>query len=116
MTILVTGATGKVGGSVLQQLIQAGAEVRATSRDPRAAGLPESVDVRAADLADPASFKDALDGVEKVFLHRSPAGIGGFPELAKAADVRHIVALSSLAARRDSYGDSPIRTMHLVVE
>jgi uncharacterized protein YbjT (DUF2867 family) len=122
MTILVTGATGKVGGAVLQQLIQAGSPVRASSRDPRTAGLPESIDVRAADLADPASFKEALDGVEKVFLFPNPAGIEGFIEVAKTAGVRHIVALSSLAAA-DKYGvsdgdfgESPIRTMHVVVE
>jgi uncharacterized protein YbjT (DUF2867 family) len=121
MTILVTGATGKVGGAVLQQLVQAGIPVRASSRDPQTAGLPESVDVRAADLADPASFKEALDGVEKVFLFPNPAGIGGFIEIAKTAGVRHIVALSSLAAS-DKYGtdeggfESPIRTMHVVVE
>jgi uncharacterized protein YbjT (DUF2867 family) len=127
MTILVTGATGKVGGAVLQQLIQAGIPVRASSRNPRTAGLPESVDVRAADLADPASFKEALDGVEKVFLFPNPAGIEGFLKVAKTAGVRHIVALSSLAAA-DKYGadeyaagdggfaESPIRTMHVVVE
>jgi uncharacterized protein YbjT (DUF2867 family) len=116
MTILVTGATGTVGGAVLQQLIQAGAQVRATSRNPQTAGLPASVDVRAADLADPASFKDALDGVEKVFLFPNPAGIEGLLEVAKAANVQHIVVLSSLAAADQHYGDSPIRMMHLVVE
>jgi uncharacterized protein YbjT (DUF2867 family) len=121
MTILVTGATGKVGGAVLQQLIQAGIPVRASSRNPQTAGLPESVDVRAADLADPAGFTAALDGVEKVFLFPNPAGIEGFLEVAKTAGVRHIVALSSLAAADKygadgSFGESPIRTMHVVVE
>jgi uncharacterized protein YbjT (DUF2867 family) len=116
MTILVTGATGNVGGSVLQQLIQAGAPVRATTRNPQTAGLPGTVDVRAADLADPSTFEEALEGVEKVFLFPNPAGIAGFLEVAKAANVRHIVALSSLAAASKHYGDSPIRTMHLVVE
>jgi uncharacterized protein YbjT (DUF2867 family) len=121
MTILITGATGNVGGSVLHQLIQAGVPVRATTRNPQTARLPESVDVRAADLADPASFEEALGGVEKVFLFPNPAGIAGFLEVAKAANVRHIVALSSLAAADkfaddNSFGESPIRTMHVVVE
>ncbi|MBP2320996.1 uncharacterized protein YbjT (DUF2867 family) [Kibdelosporangium banguiense] len=116
MTILVTGATGNVGGSVLQQLLQTGAQIRATSRNPLTAGLPESVDVRAADLADPGSFKEALEGVEKVFLFPSPAGIEGFLEVAKAANVRHIVALSSLAAAYPGDNDSPVRMMHLTVE
>jgi uncharacterized protein YbjT (DUF2867 family) len=34
MTILVTGATGKIGSQVIQHLVDRGADVRALVRDP----------------------------------------------------------------------------------
>ena len=52
--ILVTGATGKVGGAVLEQLVQAGHEVRALVRDPNKLGPSgEKVSVVKGDLAKP---------------------------------------------------------------
>ncbi|SEG81864.1 hypothetical protein SAMN04489712_114161 [Thermomonospora echinospora] len=45
MTILVTGATGKVGHNVLTELLAAGRAVRAIFRPSEQAGLPEEVEV-----------------------------------------------------------------------
>ncbi|MFI6025424.1 NmrA family NAD(P)-binding protein [Amycolatopsis magusensis] len=61
--ILVTGATGRVGGQVVTALAGTGAEVRALARDPR--GLPGGV---AGDLAEPGTLIPALRGVDSVFL------------------------------------------------
>lgn len=97
MTILVTGATGNVGRHVVDLLVQAGMDVRATSRKPESLDLPAEVDVRAADLTDPKTFEQALQGVEKVFLYAQPSGIDGVVEAAKAAGVKYAVLLSSLA-------------------
>ncbi|MET9069682.1 NmrA family NAD(P)-binding protein [Streptosporangium sandarakinum] len=66
--ILVTGATGNVGGHVVSQLLDRGVAVRALTRDPAAASLPDGVEAVRGDLADPASLDAALDGVETVFL------------------------------------------------
>ncbi|MFP3967270.1 NAD(P)H-binding protein [Actinomadura fulvescens] len=66
--ILVTGATGKVGGQVVTRLLKEGVKVRALAREPEAADLPGGVDVVRGDLADPGSLDAALDGVDKVFL------------------------------------------------
>ncbi|MDJ1132767.1 SDR family oxidoreductase [Streptomyces iconiensis] len=68
--ILVTGATGKVGGQVAKQLAEAGADVRALVRDPdRArAALPEGVEIVRGDLTDLTGLETALEGVEAAFL------------------------------------------------
>ncbi|WP_424184807.1 NAD(P)H-binding protein [Actinokineospora sp. G85] len=116
MTILVTGATGSVGRGVVDRLTGAGAAVRATSRDPRSARLPDGVDVRAGDLSDPASFGDALAGVEQVFLFPEPSGVDGFLELAAAAGVWRVVLLSSAAISLPGAMANPVALMHLSLE
>ncbi|WP_436760992.1 NAD(P)H-binding protein [Streptosporangium sp. V21-05] len=96
--ILVTGATGKVGGQAVSQLLDAGAAVRALARDPASAALPEGAEVVRGDLADPATLDDALDGVESVFLvwptlsadHAAPATVKAI-----AGRARRIVYLSA---------------------
>jgi uncharacterized protein YbjT (DUF2867 family) len=98
MTILVTGATGNVGRHVVDLLVRAGVDVRATSRNPESLDLSAEVDVRRADLTDPKTFEQALQGVEKIFLYAQPSGIEGVVEVAKAAGVKYAVLLSSLAA------------------
>lgn len=66
--ILVTGATGRVGGETITHLIEAGLPVRALTRRPEAGALPPGVEVFRGDLDDPPSLDDALDGVSAVFL------------------------------------------------
>lgn len=67
-TVLVTGATGRVGGQVVRQLVDTGVAVRALVRDPGAAVLPAGVDRVQGDLADADSLTTALKGVDTVFL------------------------------------------------
>lgn len=67
-TILVTGATGKVGGQVVRQLPGTGAAVRALTRNPDAVTLPDGVEVVGGDLSDADTLDDALEGVDAVFL------------------------------------------------
>lgn len=68
MSILVTGATGTVGGEIVRQLSEAGHAVRALTRDPSQADLPEGVEVVAGDLTDPDSLKGVFDGVTAAHL------------------------------------------------
>lgn len=113
MIVLVTGATGNVGRNVVDLLLAEGVDVRATSRNP--ASLPAGVDAYAADLTEPDSFETALNGVDKVFLFPSPQGVHGFVAAAKAAGVRHIVLLSSIAVQ-ETDTSNPIAQMHVTVE
>ena len=65
--ILLTGATGVLGSAVLRRLVSRGEPVRCLVRDARRLG-PERMHVQLAtgDLADPASFRNALRGVRAV--------------------------------------------------
>ena len=95
-TILVTGATGQVGRHLVSELLAAGHRVRALSRTPETANLPEAVDVIAGDFAGelPAGlFKD----VDAAFVFAAD-GAASFVEAAAAAHVPRLVLLSSLAA------------------
>lgn len=67
-TVLATGATGRVGQLVVDELLRAGARVRALTRQPDQATLPAGVEVVAGDLTVPSSLDDALLEVDAVFL------------------------------------------------
>jgi uncharacterized protein YbjT (DUF2867 family) len=68
MTILVTGATGTVGRSLVSQLTDAGHAVRALTRDPARADLPAGVEVVRGDLTDVGTLTAAFAGVEATHL------------------------------------------------
>jgi uncharacterized protein YbjT (DUF2867 family) len=93
--IVVTGATGNVGGELVRALAARGdAAVRAVARRPDPAAFPPGVEMVAADLAEPASLRPALDGARGLFL------LGGFatPRLlatVREAGVDHVVVLTS---------------------
>lgn len=95
MSILVVGASGAVGGAVVAGLLDRGERVRATSRTPQKLALPAEVEVFAADLDDPASFTEALTGVERVFLYADLAEPEALLAVFAAAGVQHVVVLSS---------------------
>jgi uncharacterized protein YbjT (DUF2867 family) len=98
MRILVTGATGKIGCHVVAQLLQAGVEVRALTRNPAAADLPTGVEVVCGDLAQPETLPPAFEQVERMYLIPVPETATEVVALATQAGVRRIVALSSASA------------------
>ena len=116
--LLITGATGNVGRPLVSELAAAGASVRALTRHPETADLPEGVDVVAGDLAHPDSVSDALDGVTAIFLN--PAAVGhSLPrllELAAERGVRRVVLLSSDAIGDGENHDDPLAAWHLGLE
>jgi uncharacterized protein YbjT (DUF2867 family) len=64
----VTGATGRIGRRVVDELVAADVPVRALSRRPAEVGLPSSVEVVGGDLTVPDTLDAALHGVSAVFL------------------------------------------------
>jgi uncharacterized protein YbjT (DUF2867 family) len=87
--IVVTGATGNVGRELVRTLDSAGEQVRAVSRD--APHWP-------ADLAEPASLRDALEGADALFLLVAGEAPHDILDLAKTSGVRRVVLLSSQGA------------------
>jgi uncharacterized protein YbjT (DUF2867 family) len=94
--VLVTGATGQIGREVVAELRAAGHLVRALTRNPESAGLPDDVDVVGGDLVMPDTLDQCVQGVDSVFLvWTSPlaAAAGAIERIAKHA--RRIVLLTS---------------------
>ena len=102
----MTGATGRVGRLVVDELLRAGATVRALTRRPEHAALPAGVEVVAGDLTVPASLDPALEGAVAVFLVWTAA-----PATAPAV-VARLAAHPSPQPRRVVYLSSPHQTPH----
>lgn len=105
MTILVTGATGRVGRHVVQQLVARGADVRVLSRDPAKADFPSGVKIAKGDLLDIDSLRAAFSGVDTLFLLNAVTG-DEFTQalitlnIARESGVDRVVYLSVINADR----------------
>ncbi|MGX5207598.1 SDR family oxidoreductase [Streptomyces violaceus] len=107
--IVVTGATGNVGGWLVRTLAAAGERVTATSRSITDTDVPEGVRHRRADLTDAESLRPLLDGADALFLQNGgPSAHLLNPrhilDVAKAGGVERVVLLSSqgVATRPES--------------
>ncbi|KGC06917.1 SDR family oxidoreductase [Burkholderia cepacia] len=105
MTILVTGATGRVGRQVVRQLVDRRADVRVLVRDPAKADFPAAVTVAQGDMLDVDALRTAFSGVRTLFLLNGVAG-DEFTQalialnLAREAGIERAVYLSVLHADR----------------
>jgi uncharacterized protein YbjT (DUF2867 family) len=105
MTILVTGATGRVGRQVVEQLVKRGADVRVLVRDPAKADFPAGVDVAKGEMLDIDALRAAFAGVSSLFLLNAVAG-DEFTQalialnIAREAGVERVVYLSVIHADR----------------
>ncbi len=96
--ILVTGATGNVGGELVGALAAAGVPVRALTRSAGRGRFPAGTAEVAGDLNDPASMRPALEGAYGVFLLPGYADMPGVLAEARRAGVRRVVQLSGMSA------------------
>jgi uncharacterized protein YbjT (DUF2867 family) len=111
--VLVTGATGKQGGAVVEALLTRGHQVRALTRNsasPAASRLREQgVEIAVGDFTDPDSLVPATRGADAVFAMSTPFEQGPEKEtaqgititdVAKAAGVAHFIYSSAAGANR----------------
>jgi uncharacterized protein YbjT (DUF2867 family) len=104
--VLVTGATGNIGQRVVAGLVEAGERVRAMTREVSRAGwLPAGVELVRGDFEDRGSLREAVRGVDRVFLLSAPwpslpSHDLALIEAAEEASVRHIVKLSAMGTER----------------
>ncbi|APE37344.1 capsule biosynthesis protein CapD [Nocardia mangyaensis] len=95
--ILVTGATGNIGSSLLRELRAHDAgSVRALTRDVATARFPAGVEAVEGDLADVSSLKSALAGVHSLFLVPRLGPDAEILDAARRAGVEHVVLVSSI--------------------
>ena len=111
--ILVSGATGLVGGEVLRLLAKRGVPARALVRSPeKAAALARSgVEPVVADFAQPETLAPALRGVTRALLvsHHDLRQVElqrNFVEAARREGAVHVVKLSGLATAPGSRSQS----------
>jgi NAD(P)H dehydrogenase (quinone) len=103
--IVVTGATGQLGGAVMSRLLTRlpAAELAVSVRDPATAEhlAERGVRVRRGDFTEPATLKDAFEGASRLLIVSGPAGAAPHRaaiDAAAAAGVERIVYTSHMAA------------------
>ncbi len=115
----MTGATGRVGRLLVDELLSADVTVRALTRRPDKAVLPPGVEVVAGDLTDPATIGPALEGVAAVFLVWTAAQTTASDVIARfAAQRRRVVYLSSPHRTPHPFFQqpNPLRGLHAEIE
>ena len=113
--VLVTGATGKQGGSVVRHMLEKGWNLGALTRDPKSkaakALFEKGVDVVQGDLEDVSSLDSVLRGVYGVYSVQDFWSVGAKREVlqgknladaARKAGVKHFVYSSVGGAERNS--------------
>src|SRR6476620_4497814 len=113
--VLLTGATGYVGGRLLRKLEESGRPVRCMVRRPEVLSgrAAEQTEIVHGDILDPDSLQDALAGVTTAYylVHSMAApgpfagadrrGAENFAAAARRSGVRRIVYLGGLGAEHD---------------
>jgi uncharacterized protein YbjT (DUF2867 family) len=113
--ILVTGASGNVGGELVELLADQGRPVRALVRDPRQIEVRPGVEVVEGDLNRSESLSEALAGVDGLFLLGGFADMPGLLARARAAGAGHVVLLSSRSVV-GGHLDNAVAGMHMASE
>lgn len=111
--VLVTGATGYIASRLLPRLLDAGHDVRATSRHPENIGrhYPQ-VDAIASDLQEESSLEAVMRGIDvayylvhsieaKGFANKDKQAAENFRRAAEAAGVARIIYLGGLGSDED---------------
>lgn len=116
MTVLVTGASGYVGGVLVDHLVDRGIEVVASARRPRDLTLRNRVTTARADMLEPDSLTALGDGFDAAFYlvhsmgrgnqsdyeERDAEAAANFARYARAAGIAQVIYLGGLGDRPGS--------------
>ena len=115
--VLVTGATGYIGGLLIPQLLERGYRVRALARDPsrlKYRAWYEQIEIVTGDVAQPYTLLPALEGVHTAYylVHSMSNGncyteleiqsAQNFVKAAEQSGVQHIIYLGGLAKPKNT--------------
>lgn len=128
-TIVLTGATGYVGGRLLPALLEAGHEVRCVVRSPERADLPDGARVLKGDVVSGEGLDEALSGADVAYylVHSMGRGNAGdfaeqdrraartFGRAVRDAGVARTVYLGGLEDAKEG-GSEHLRSRHEVAE
>jgi uncharacterized protein YbjT (DUF2867 family) len=124
---LVTGASGYVGGHLVDELLRRGRTVRALARDPSRASLPARVDVRGGDAVSGRGLREALDGCRTAyylihsmgpdadFARRDREAAVNFGEAVRETGVERVIYLGGLGPTGADASEH-LRSRHEVAE
>ena len=124
MKLLVTGATGHLGGNIVRAGLASGHTIRALARDDRRALAGLEVEIVSGDVTDAAAMRRACEGVDGVIhaaarisiryddadevFRTNVEGTRTVVEAAVGAKVKRLVHVSSIHAFRQEPRDAPI--------
>jgi uncharacterized protein YbjT (DUF2867 family) len=126
---LVTGASGYVGGFLIEELLRRDRRVRALARKPERSPQPAGVDVRGGDASTGRGLREALDGcrtayylihsmgkgADKSFAARDREAAVNFGEAARDAGVERVIYLGGLGPTGPEASEH-LRSRHEVAE
>ena len=127
--VLVTGATGYVGGRLWRKLEEGGVHVRCMARDPLSLAdkVGETTEVVRSDILSVSSLEAALEGIETAYYLIHSMGSAGnfedtdregahnFAQAAERAGVKRIIYLGGLGDASEELS-SHLRSRHEVGE
>ncbi len=119
-TVLVLTATGTTGSATVEALVNQGAQVRAATRDPKAATFPDGVQAVAWSFDDTSTWGAALEGVHALYLampsfRPDEVEVGkAILAAAKAHGVKRVVKLSAIGVEQRP--ESGHRQLELAIE
>jgi len=115
MTILVIGATGRVGRHVVDQLVNRGTTVRVLTRDPSNADFAAGVEVVQGDLLDLDALRAAFAGVDAFFLLNAVTG-DEFTQALIALNIAREMGVDRLVYLSVIHADRFVNVPHFAVK